>query len=117
MSLNVYEKNALLQLHEQLADERTKEITLLNGVTANGAGAAADVLGYDQFQAQVAGITTATVTLEGSIDGTNYADISAGGRTTNGIFNLIAGLYKNIRGRVAGYAGASPITLKGIARK
>jgi len=117
MGLNLYEKNALLQLYEQLANEKTKEITLLNGVKANGAGTAVNVLGYNQFQAQVAGITTATVTIEGSVDGTNYVDISSSGKTSNGIFSLIAGLYKNIRGKVANYAGSSPITLKVIARK
>ncbi|MBP9004664.1 MAG: hypothetical protein KBG36_00235 [Candidatus Marinimicrobia bacterium] len=117
MGLNAYEKNALLEMYSQLAENRTKEITLLDGVTANGAGTAVNVLGYSQFQAQVAGITTATVKVEGSVDGTNYADISSNGKTSNAIFNLISGLYKNIRGSVTNYAGSSPITLKVIARK
>ena len=84
------------------------EVTLLDGVTEDGAGAAYDVTKYSKFNAQVVGLTTGVVTVEGSIDGTTYVDISNGGKTdANGIIAIDAGIYKKVRGNVASYSAGT----------
>jgi len=110
--LNNFEKQALLSLGQDMY----KQATLLDGVAVQGAGTAVEALNYDKFQAQVAGITTATVKIEGTVDGTNYADISGGGKSADGIFSLIQGLYYAVRANVTAYTSGT-ITVKLIAKK
>lgn len=57
-----------------------KRINLLNGVSATGAGVTVHVVvptGVENFRYAVRGIGTATVELEGSIDGTNWASLKS----------------------------------------
>ena len=110
--LNRHERKALLNLGKDSA----KTITLLDGVVIQGAGTAVDVPMYEKFQAQVSGITTATVKVEGSVDGTNFFDISGGGKTADALYTLIQGMYAKIRGNVTAYTSGT-ITLKVIAKK
>ncbi len=53
----------------------TAPVTLLNAVTASGASKAVQADAGQPAFLQVAGITTATVALQGSLDGTTYATI------------------------------------------
>ena len=88
--------------------------TLLNGVTASGAGTGFDlsaVSGYPHggHTVQVAGISGDTVKVQGTIDGATWHDIgtafTSDGATTFG------GTWKKIRGNVTIY-GSGSITVK-----
>jgi hypothetical protein len=110
--LDHFEKRALLNLGEDMY----KQFTILDAVETQGAGTAVEVLNYDKFMAQVAGIVTATVKIEGSIDGTNFVDISGGGKSADGLTSLIQGLFYKIRANVSAYTSGT-ITVKLIAKK
>jgi hypothetical protein len=62
-------------------------ITLLSAVVATGASKAVQVDAGTPAFLQVSGITSATVALEGSLDGTNWATIGAA-LTVNGIVTI-----------------------------
>ena len=65
----------------------TAPITLLNAVVATGASTAVQVdFGQPAFL-QVSGITSATVALQGSLDGTNWSTIGTA-LTANGIITI-----------------------------
>lgn len=98
--------------------------TLQSGATATGNGTAMDVGGLSIVGLAVEGITTATVTIEGSIDGTNYyavraynptAGSVASAVTADGIWVVpVAGLDK-LRARVSAYtAGTIVVTGKAM---
>jgi hypothetical protein len=53
----------------------TTPVTLLSAVTATGASKAVQVDGGQPAFLQVSGITSATVALQGSLDGTNWSTI------------------------------------------
>jgi hypothetical protein len=51
--------------------------TLLNAVTATGASTAVQIDGGQPVFMQVSGITSATVVLQGSLDGSNWATLGS----------------------------------------
>ena len=65
----------------------TAPITLLNGVGATGASTAVQVDTGQPAFLQVSGITSATVALQGSLDGTNWSTIGTA-LTANGIITV-----------------------------
>jgi hypothetical protein len=65
----------------------TTPITLLNAVVATGESKAVQVDGGQPAFLQVSGITSATVALQGSLDGTNWSTISTA-LTANGIITV-----------------------------
>jgi hypothetical protein len=65
----------------------TAPITLLNAVVATGESKAVQVDGGQPAFLQVSGITSATVALQGSLDGTNWSTISTA-LTANGIITV-----------------------------
>lgn len=72
----------------------TKRVQTQTAAVATGAGTDIDVSGYDSLAIQVTGITTATVSFQGTIDGSNWYAVpfynSAGSvvssATADGIF-------------------------------
>jgi hypothetical protein len=83
--------------------------TLLNAVTATGASSAVQVDGGQPVFLQVVGITTATVALQGSLDGTTFATIGTA-LTADGIVT-IANAPKYIRANCTAYTSGT-ITAK-----
>ena len=65
----------------------TAPITLLNAVVATGESKAVQVDAGQPAFLQVSGITSATVALQGSLDGTNWSTISTA-LTANGIITV-----------------------------
>ena len=65
----------------------TAPITLLNAVGATGASTAVQVDSGQPAFLQVSGITSATVALQGSLDGTNWSTIGTA-LTANGIITV-----------------------------
>ena len=65
----------------------TAPVTLLNAVTASGASKAVQADAGQPAFLQVAGITTATVAFQGSLDGTTYATIGTA-LTADGIVTV-----------------------------
>ena len=84
-------------------------ITLLSAVTASGASKAVQVDGGQPVFLQVSGITTATVALQGSLDGTTFATIGTA-LTADGIIT-IANAPKYIRANCTAYTSGT-ITAK-----
>jgi hypothetical protein len=65
----------------------TAPITLLNEVVATGASTAVQADAGQPAFLQVSGITSATVALQGSLDGTNWSTIGTA-LTANGIITV-----------------------------
>ena len=65
----------------------TSPITLLNAVGATGASTAVQVDSGQPAFLQVSGITSATVALQGSLDGTNWSTLGTA-LTANGIVTV-----------------------------
>ena len=65
----------------------TAPITLLNAVVATGASTAVQVDSGQPAFLQVSGITSATVALQGSLDGTNWSTLGTA-LTANGIVTV-----------------------------
>ena len=87
----------------------TAPITLLNAVVATGASTAVQADPGQPAFLQVAGITTATVALQGSLDGTTYATIGTA-LTADGIVT-IANAPKYLRANCTAYTSGT-ITAK-----
>ena len=92
----------------------TEAQTLLSAVAVQGAGAAKDVSGLKHLNAQISGLITATVKVEGSLDGTNFSDVS-GNKTADGNFVLtVPGALKQVKGNVSAYtSGAITLIIAG----
>ena len=65
----------------------TTPVTLLSAVTATGASQAVQADAGQPAFLQVSGITSATVALQGSLDGTNWSTIGTA-LTANGIITI-----------------------------
>jgi pectate lyase len=65
----------------------TTPVTLLSAVTATGASQAVQADAGQPAFLQVSGITSATVALQGSLDGTNWSTIGTA-LTANGIVTI-----------------------------
>jgi len=87
----------------------TTPVTLLSAVTATGASKAVQADAGQPAFLQVSGITTATVALEGSLDGTNWATVGTA-LTANGIV-IAANAPKYLRANVTAWTSGS-ITAK-----
>lgn len=87
---------------------QSQPTTLLNAVTATGASRAIGSDGGPLFM-QVSGITTATVALQGSLDGTTFVTIGSA-LTADGMITL-ANAPKYVRANVTAYTSGT-ITVK-----
>ncbi len=87
----------------------TAPITLLSAVGATGASKAVQADAGQPAFLQVSGITTATVALEGSLDGTNWSTVGTA-LTANGIV-IAANAPKYLRANVTAWTSGS-ITAK-----
>ncbi len=87
----------------------TAPITLLSAVTATGASKAVQADAGQPAFLQVSGITSATVALQGSLDGTTYATIGTA-LTADGIVT-IANAPKYLRANCTTYVSGT-ITAK-----
>jgi len=84
-------------------------ITLLSAVTATGASTAVQVDPGQPAFLQVSGITTATVALQGSLDGTTYSTVGTA-LTADG-FVTLANAPKYLRANCTAYTSGT-ITAK-----
>lgn len=97
--------------------------TLQNAAVATGNGTPISLKGWSEMGLQVTGITTATVTFEGTVDGTNYVSVGlaavatgtvATSATADGMFYLPRGLHLNMfRARISAWTSGT-ITVKAI---
>ena len=98
--------------------------TLQSGATATGNGTAMDVGGLAVAGLQVTGITTATITFEGTVDGSNWVAVRALNlgtgavgttATADGVFEVpVAGL-SQLRARISAYTtGTITVVGKGV---
>lgn len=87
----------------------TAPITLLSAIGATGASKAVQADAGQPAFLQVSGITTATVALEGSLDGTNWSTVGTA-LTANGIV-IAANAPKYLRANVTAWTSGS-ITAK-----
>ena len=87
----------------------TSPVTLLSAVTATGASKAVQADAGQPAFLQVSGITSATVALQGSLDGTNYSTIGTA-LTADGIVT-IANAPKYLRANCTVYVSGT-ITAK-----
>lgn len=97
-----------------------------SGATATGNGTAVDCTPvsdgpYYSVTAQVQGVTTATVTWEGTVDGTNWVAVRATNlnsgsdattATADGIYRLIVLGFHQVRARISAYTSGT-ITVTG----
>lgn len=91
--------------------------TLQSAATATGNGTAANVAGASRLTVDLNGITTATVTWEGSLDGTNYRGVSmakqdgtlAATATVDGVYYLPAAFpaLRLFRARISAYTSGT----------
>lgn len=87
----------------------SQPITLLSAVGATGASRAVQADAGQPAFLQVSGITTATVALEGSLDGSNWSTVGTA-LTANGIVT-VANAPKHLRANVTAWTSGS-ITAK-----
>lgn len=104
-----------------------KTVTLQSAATATGNGTAVDCTPvsdgpYYSLTAQVQGITTATVTWEGTVDGSNWVAIQATNlnsgaaattATADGLFRLTVLGLRQVRARISAYTSGT-ITVTGV---
>jgi hypothetical protein len=94
----------------------TKFAALQSAATGTGNGTAVDVTGVSRVGVQITGITTATVTFEGTVDGTNWVAVGlpaaatgtiASAPTADGVwFGTVAGL-RLFRARISAYTSGT----------
>jgi hypothetical protein len=82
----------------------SKAFTLLSGVVATGAGTAQDTGKFTRFTAQIiaTSVTTGgTMAIQGSLDGTNWGNISSTAVSANGSTMVnFEGAYPQVRGNL-----------------
>ena len=103
----------------------TLETTHQNATTTDGNGTAATVSGYGPIAFQITGTPdTATVTWEGSVDGTNYTAFSATKTDTGvaattaiatGIYSANVSGYKSVRAVISTAGAGTSLTVKSLA--
>lgn len=103
---------------------RTNRVTLQSAAVATGNGTTIDVTSYDVIGIQVVGITTATITWEVSIDGTNFVGILVAPVTTgtgaltataDGVFALDCSGLSLLRARISAWTSGT-ITVTALLR-
>lgn len=96
--------------------EPSADVTLQNAATGTGNGTVLTTTGYGTAIIQVTGTFVATITFEGTADGSNYQSISATQigtstiattATTTGIFRLSVSGITSIRARISAYTSGS----------
>ena len=111
------------QLRTEMVKTTSITVTLQNAVSASSPGLDFTVDGYGVATLQITGTFVATITFYGSVDGTNFVNISAYDRnlkteilsTTNtGIFEVNCRGLKMIRAAVTWTSGTS-VTVVGVA--
>lgn len=104
-----------------------KTVTLQSAAVATGNGTAVECTPvsdgpYYSLTAQVQGITTATVTWEGTVDGSNWVAIQATNlnsgaaattATADGLFRLTVLGLRQVRARISAYTSGT-ITVTGV---
>jgi len=103
----------------------TLETTHQNAATTNGNGTAATVSGYGPIAFQITGTPDgATITWEGSVDGTNYTAFSATKTdtgaaattaTATGIYSANVSGYKSVRAVISTAGASTSLTVKSLA--
>jgi len=103
----------------------TLETTHQNAATTDGNGTAATVSGYGPISFQITGTPDgATVTWEGSVDGTNYTAFSATKTdtgveattaTAEGIYSTNVSGYKSVRAVISTAGAGTSLTVKSLA--
>jgi hypothetical protein len=103
---------------------RSNRVILQSAAVATGNGAVADVSNFDVIGIQVVGITSATITWEASIDGTNWvgvlvapvtSGVAALTTTADGLFALDCSGLALIRARISTWASGA-ITVTALLR-
>lgn len=104
-------------------------VVMQNGATATGNGTAiVTVTGsdgaYSLLDMQVTGITTATITFEATVDGTNWVAVGAATgadwttvattAAADGIYRIVIGGLCQVRARISAYTTGT-ITVTGVA--
>lgn len=99
-----------------------REFALQSAAAATGNGTAAMVSGLASLTLQVTGITGDTITLEATVDGTNYVAVLAANLNTgavattitaNGLYSVPCAGLKFVRARISTYS-AGAITVVGM---
>lgn len=102
--------------------QNTERITLQSAAVATGNGTAANVAGRSRIGVQVTGITTATITFEATIDGSNWVALAmspAGGGaaattvTADGLVSGTVAGFAQFRARISAYTSGT-ITATGL---
>ena len=95
----------------------TLETTHQNAASTNIPGVAATVSGYGPIGFQATGVFDgATVTYEGSVDGTNYVALSGSSAVTAvGIFKTDVSGLKNVRAVISNAGASTSLTVKSLA--
>ena len=98
--------------------KETLFVIMQNAAVATGNGTAIDVVtgtdgGFETLDLQVQGITTATITFEATIDGTNWVPVAAMTRadnstmattaTADGIYQVSVGGLRQVRARISAW--------------
>lgn len=103
---------------------RSSRVTFQTAAVATGNGTVVDVSNFDVIGIQVVGITTATITWEASIDGTNWVGIlvapittGTGALTTtaNGLFTLDCSGLALMQARISAWTSGT-ITVTALLR-
>jgi hypothetical protein len=106
---------------------QSKRVIMQSAAVATGDGTAIDcsdisIGAMATFTAQVTGITTATITWEGTIDGTNWASVqaiplatgtAATTATANGIYRFSCLGLASVRARISAWTSGT-ITVTGV---
>lgn len=94
----------------------TADVTMQNAATATGNGTVLAVTGYGTSTVQVTGTFSATITFEGTTDGSNWHALSATQigtttiattATTTGVYRLSVSGLTQIRARISAYTSGS----------
>jgi hypothetical protein len=103
---------------------RSSRVTFQSAAVATGNGTVIDCSNYDVIGIQVVGITTATITWETSIDGTNWVGVLVAPVTTgtaaltataDGLFAFDCSGLSLLRARISAWTSGT-ITVTGLLR-
>lgn len=101
----------------------TLRATLQSAAGGTGNGTALDCAGLEYIVFQIAGITTATVTWEVSIDGSNWVAVMATNQTSgaaattataDGLYGMNCAGYAQLRARISAFTSGT-ITISALA--
>jgi hypothetical protein len=102
---------------------QSKRATLQSAAAAQGNGTAIDVYGFSLLGVQVQGISTATITWEATIDGTNWQGVratplatgtAAATATADGLYTIDVRGLASVRARISAWTSGT-ITVTAVA--